>query len=101
MMAPMILVAANSIAKRMTANKIVPKIPINTAFRVEQRQEVVLCVKLAAISVTARYTTAIPKTTHKKGVVTVIAAVICRKAEMIPRIKLATIAIPVQLKLFL
>lgn len=99
--APIILVATNSIANRIIENKIVPRTPTRLKERLEQTQPTsALSPKEEAVTrVTARYTTAMPKTTHKNAGVTVITAVILRKAVIIPIIKLETRAIPAQLLL--
>ena len=52
-----------------------------------------------AKSITLRYTTAMPKTVHKNAGVTVIAAVILRKAAMIPTAMLIMRAAVVQVLL--
>ena len=52
-----------------------------------------------AITSTARYTTAMPSNTHRNAVVTVIAAVIWKKAANTPMIRAAMIAATVQLHL--
>jgi len=99
-MAPKILVAANVIAKNITANKIVPKIPDNKTGRIEQIQpRTSLLLAFDTASITARYATDIPNKTHKNTGVIVMVAVIVRNAVIIPIIILATIARPVQLHL--
>lgn len=97
MMAPITLVAANVIPRRITDVRIVPKMPVRKADNPEQTQlRVVLPLSIDAPRVIARYTTAIPKRTHKNAGVNVITAVMLRKAAIIPIITLAIIAIPVQ-----
>lgn len=86
--APKMLVAANSTASKITASSIVAIIaPRSTDIVVLKQQSILPAQHLkdvAARSITSRYTTAIPKTVHRNAGVTVIAAVILRKAVMIP-----------------
>lgn len=99
--APITLVAANVIAKRISENKIVPNIPIISVERAVQTHSLIpfsLAVVLTS-SVNPRYTTAIPNTTHKNAGVKVIVALKVRKAVMIPIIMLDTTARTVQLGL--
>ena len=101
-MAPIILVAAKVIRRRITATRIVPAIPNSKAVRGVQHklQDWFLWVEAATKRRTARYTTAMPKATMEKIGVKVNTAVICKNAAMMPIIKLATKAIPVQSRLF-
>lgn len=95
--APIMLVATNSIAKRITASKIVPSMPVRITDKIGHMQlRLPLFLTVTAIRITARYTTAIPKTTHKNGAVTVITALKRRNAVIIPIIILAIIANPAQ-----
>ena len=95
--APIMLVATNSMARSTIERSIVPSIPASSAVTMVHRSlQHPLRKRAAAIRVTARYTTAIPRSTHKNAGVKVIAAVILRKAVIIPRIRLATTAITVQ-----
>ena len=95
--APVKLVAANVIPNRIIAIRMVPRMPASKTGSIEQVQ-LRAFLPLVKRSI-ARYTTAIPKTTHKNAGVIVIAAVIVRNAVIIPIIRLDTIAIPVQLLL--
>ena len=99
--APKMLVAANVIPRRITAVSIVPKIPAKRKFNILHTQSLKPrpLAKEDARRVTARYTTAIPKSTHKKAGVTVIAAVIFKRAATIPIITLTITAKRVQLNL--
>jgi hypothetical protein len=77
--APIILVAANATPKSIIENKIAPKIPISRVDSIGQRQPILTSgpSKVAVTtSNTARYTTAMPSTTHKKAGVMVITALI-------------------------
>lgn len=96
--APIMLVAANSIARRIIEIKIAPRIPVKRTDRIGQKQflKPFLRVVADAIRVIARYKTAIPKTTHKNGAVTVITAMKRRNAAIIPINILVIIAIPTQ-----
>ena len=91
--APIMLVATNSIARSITDVRIVPSMLIRSPLSVAHLQLLskFLPVKVDTKSVTARYTTAIPKTTHKNAGVTVIAAVIVRNAVIIPSMMLAAV----------
>lgn len=86
--APRILVAANSIAKSTTDSNIVAIIAPNRTVRIVLMQQGVIVPQhfrdTENRSRIPRYTTAIPKTVHKNAGVTVIAAVILRKAVIIP-----------------
>ncbi len=101
MIAPMTLVAAKVTAKRIIDTSIAPSIAIRSTGRILQTQPLMPELRIATLvtSVIARYTTAIPSTTHKNAGVTVITAVKVRKAVIIPMIMLATIATPTQLHL--
>lgn len=97
MIAPKILVAANSTPKSITEASAVPRIPVSnvgrilhTQLRTPKRRR-----SVEAISVTARYTTEIPSVTHKNAGVMVMVAVKVRKAVITPMIILAIIARPV------
>ena len=94
------LVATNSIARRTTESNIVPRIPASNAVTILHRfSQHPLRKSADETRVTARYATATPKTTHKNAGVRVITAVILKNAVIIPIIRLATIAITVQLVL--
>ena len=95
--APTMLVAANSIPRRISDARTAPKIPVSnvgrilhTQLRTPNRRR-----SVDAIRVTARYTTEMPSVTHKKAGVTVIVAVKVRKAVITPIIMLAITASPV------
>ena len=92
--APITLVAANVTARRTTDNKIAPKIParINESGALMQLLLPQQFWLAATARFTARYTTAIPKTTHKNAGVTVITAVILKSVVTIPIIILAAMA---------
>lgn len=95
--APIILVAANSMASRTMESNTVPRIPASSALTILHKLSQHPRRKRAAETrIMARYTTAIPRSTHKNAVVRVIAAVILRKAAIIPIIRLVTTAITVQ-----
>lgn len=98
---PIMLVAAKVIPKRTTDARIVPRIPVSRTGTVRHMQHRMPVTRkmVDAISSTARYTTAIPKRTHRKAGVTVITAVIARKPVITPIIRLAITARPVQLVL--
>lgn len=90
--APIILVATNSIAKSIIENNTVARIDISSTVRIDFIQHGKLLqhmIDTEAISNSPRYTTAIPKSTHKNAGVTVMAAVIRRKAAIIPTVMLA------------
>ncbi len=95
---PIMLVAANSIPRRITDVRTVPNIPVIRTGRMLHTQPRMPAPRIAgaAKSVTARYTTATPSNAHKKVGVTVITAVKLSIAVIIPIIILAAIARPVQ-----
>ena len=86
MIAPIILVATNGIAKSTTDKRSVPKIPVSTAeIAVETQEEQIRCPHSAvAISVAKRKKTAIPKAIISKIGVTVITPVMRRNATIMP-----------------
>jgi hypothetical protein len=95
--APITLVATNSIARRTIESNTVPSTPERSAVIIGHNPSQHSLREIAdAIRVTPRYTTAIPRSTHKKVGVRVIAPVILRKAVIIPTIRLTTIAIKTQ-----
>lgn len=100
-MALITLVATMPTARRTMENKIEPRIPISRAPSVAhlQSQGSALLAMAAAKSSKARYTTAIPRTTHRKAGVTVMTAVICKNAATTPMMTLARIAAIAQLHL--
>lgn len=101
-MAPIILVATNSIASKTIESNVVPKTPTSKVFIIAHKslQHSLSLRKIAPeIRTIARYPTAIPRSTHKKAGVRVIVAVILRKDVIIPIIRLVTIVITVQLVL--
>jgi len=89
--APTILVAANSIPRSITEVRTVPNMPAEKTLNAGQRQLWnPLPVKKPEVRIAiAWYPTAIPNSTHKKAGVTVITAVIVRNAAIIPSIILA------------
>lgn len=95
MIAPITLVAANVIAKRTIDVKIAPSIPTKITDRLLHTHPDLRITGDTASNI-ARYTTAMPKTTHKNAGVTVITALNCRNAVIIPIIILATMARPAQ-----
>lgn len=99
--APIILVAANVIANRTTDVNIAPNIPVNNTDKMGQIQFLTVTQREDADTAKsiARYTTAIPKATHKNAGVTVIVAVIVRNAVTTPIRILAIIATTEQLDL--
>ena len=98
--APITLVAVNSIASRTIDNKIVPRIPASrVVIIVHKLPQHTLRKSAALMSVTARYTTATPRSTHKNAGVTVIAAVMFKRAATMPIITLTITAKRVQLNL--
>ena len=101
--APRILVATNSTARSTIAkNTVAITAPRSTVMILFTQQGDLFSQQLvdaAAMRTMARYTTAMPKTVHKNAGVTVMAAVILRKAAMIPTIMLTMRATVVQLPL--
>ena len=95
--APIMLVATNSIASKIIESNIVPKMPtikvVTIVHKSLQHSLRKIALETRAI---ARYPTAIPRSTHKKAGVRVIVAVILRKDVIIPMIRLITTAITVQ-----
>lgn len=89
--APVTLVAAKVVIRRMSAVKTVPIIPVKTTVIREHAQPLLLmcAVKNGVIK---RYAAAIPKSTHKITGVIVITAVKRRSATAIPTTMLATAA---------
>lgn len=91
--APTILVATNGIANSTIENSAVPTMPLSSAFIVLAVQDAVLApANKAFASKIAKYTTATPKVTHKNAGVTVITAMMRKKAATTPIIRLATTA---------
>ena len=94
-MAPVMLVATKSTANNITDNKIVPKIAMRTNDN-DVHLQLFLTLGHWLIEVEtriiARYTTAMPSTTHKNASPTVIAAVMRKNAVIIPIIILAITA---------
>lgn len=101
-MAPMILVAAKVIANKITEIRAVPRIPVKTAVNVPlvYLQDFLPWQQQVVASNTAKYPIAIPNATHKNAGVTVITALICKKAAITPIIALAITAKLTQLGLF-
>lgn len=93
--APIILVATNSIAKSITDVRIVPRIPVRKTDREGQRQVrgvlFTLRESVPTAKTVSRYTTDIPSNTHKNAGVRVITAVIRSRIVIIPMIMLAPI----------
>ena len=98
--APIMLVAANSTARSTIAKKIVAIIATRSTESTELMQQAILLLQQFTDAIVirriARYTTAMPKTTHKNAGVTVIAAVIVRNAVMMPTTMLTMSATVVQ-----
>jgi hypothetical protein len=98
--APIMLVAANSIASSIIAKKIVaimaPRSTESVVLIQQGRQLLQQLIDTVVSSIMARYTTAMPKTTHKNAGVTVMAAVILRNAAIIPTAMLIIRATVVQ-----
>lgn len=99
--APITLVAAKSIAKRINESKIVPKIPIMSVVNDEHTHLLFFQLFVVAVitAVIPRYTMATPKRTHKNAGVREIIPLKLRNAVIIPIIILATTANTVQLGL--
>ena len=72
--APAMLVAANVIPRRITAVKTVPRIPASRVYKPRQQTFLSGHAVIDVKRTTPRYTTAIPKRTHKNAGVTVITA---------------------------
>lgn len=91
------LVAANVIAKRITAVRMAKRIPASIS-GIESQKHPSLNERMPteATSNNARYTTDIPNATHKNAVETVIIAVKLKIAAVMPTITLAAIANKVQ-----
>lgn len=85
------LVATNVIPRRITDVSTVPSIPASRTGRIEHihSRNPDLPKRAVAISVTARYPMATPKSTHKNAGVTVIVAVIRKNAAITPIIAAA------------
>ena len=101
--APITLVAANSMPRRIIETRVVPSIPKSRVLIVEQKQDshlVGLWGEEVASRI-ARYTTAIPKRTHKKAGVIVIVAIKVSIPVITPIMIAATIAILVHCALHL
>ena len=100
-MALTILVAAKSTTNSMIANRMLPNIPNKRVEITEhkERHDAAPFVIDTESRVIAKKVRAIIITLCSIVGVRAIAAVICRKAAMIPMIRLATKAIPVQLHL--
>ena len=92
------LAAAKVIPKRTIDRKIVPKIPVSRTGIIPHTHPPIPALRIAGLttSVTARYTTAIPSSTHKNAGVTVITAEKVRNAVIIPIIIAAITAMAVQ-----
>lgn len=98
--APITLVAANVIPKRTIDTSIAPSIAIKSTERILHTHSLALPrIFVLVIRVIARYTTAIPRTTHKNAGVTVIVAVKVKNAVIIPMMIAATMLMPRQLHL--
>lgn len=99
--APITLVAANVTPSKTTATKIAPSIAIKSTGRILHTQPLMPELRIATLvtRVTARYTTAIPSTTHKNAGVTVMVAAKVKNAVIMPMMMLATIETPTQLHL--
>ena len=91
------LAAENSIASRRIDSNTVPRIPAsNTETILHRFTQQPLRKTAATAKVTARYTTAIPRSAHKNAGVTIIEPVILKNAAITPMIRLAAKAITVQ-----
>ncbi len=99
-MAPKMLAAGNVMAKSTTASKIVPSAPVKSAGSTMQRHALSLEPPTAPVkSTTGRYTTAMPKSTHKKAGVTATTAVKVKNAATMPKMILATAENAIQFSL--
>ena len=96
--APIMLVATNSIARSINDAITVPIMPVSKRESAEHLQLRTSLLRIVAdnISVSARNTIAIPNKTHKNTGVIVITALMRRIAATTPTIKLKTIATPAQ-----
>ena len=101
--APRMLVATNSTARSTIANSTVaimaPRSTVMILFTQQGDLHSQQLTDAAVMRTMARYTTAMPKTVHKNAGVTVMAAVILRKAAMMPTTMLIMRATVVQLPL--
>lgn len=89
--APRTLAGAKEMARRITARSTVPRIAARRVGNTVQKHLFLPLPETALVtSKTARYTTAMPNSTHKNAGVTAITAVKFRNAAMMPRIILAT-----------
>ena len=88
-------------ARRITENRIVPRMASSRVFSAAQWHSVFRMQQdVPALSVRIpRKPTAVPNAAHKNTGVTVMTAVICRNAVMMPTMRLATTAAMVQLHL--
>ena len=93
--------ATKVIANRITETSAVPRMPASTAVNAQplHRQQRADWLQPVVASKMARYTTATPSATQRNAGVTVITAVMRKKAAITPRIALAMTAKPVQLVL--
>ena len=84
--APNRLVAAKGIARSITDTKIVPRMPATSGVIAGHTQVRLLLFRIiaAVMGRIARYTTAMPKSTHKNAGVTVITAIKRSIAVIIP-----------------
>ena len=94
MIAPIMLVATNVIARSTTDVKIAPSMPISKRDKIGQIQPLLFehWVETAVAKAIIRKATATPKATHKNAGVRAIVAVMLRNAVTIPTITLAIIA---------
>lgn len=95
-MAPVTLVAANVIPRRMTEVKTVPKIPAKSVPRFVQQPFLSGLQVEEDKRVMPKKPMAIPNSTHKNAGVIVTSAVKRKNAANIPMITLAITALPVQ-----
>lgn len=101
MIVPMILVAANVMPRRITDVSTAPKIAVSKTESTGHTQLLTAMSENCGdiIKIIARYTAAIPKTTHKNAGVKVITAVVASTAPTAPKMMLAITAITEQLDL--
>lgn len=94
------LEAAKSTARRIIDVRIVPKMPVSISGKFAHPQSEAP-EKGDFMRAMAKYTTAMPKITHKKAEVNSIAAEYFKNAAIIPIITLDTAAMPLQLQFIL
>ncbi len=98
--APIILAAAISITRRITAAKIVPKIPVKIkAIALQIQRSALACDKMLSVRITPRLIVASANNAQRKGVDTVNMPDAVKKPAIMPITILARTAMPMQLGL--